>query len=113
MTFRPVSKPPASVRYHAQKHPMQVRLIIIRAQTAPPELGMQHIASADLYSHYPNVNGALRAHSFTLHNADEVGGQAFVAPGVGIGPVCNCSAGTFSDMLLIPSLPRVPPQFRP
>ena len=34
---------------------------------------MQHIASADLYGHHSNVDGALRAHSFTLHNADEVG----------------------------------------
>ena len=76
---------------------------------ASPELGMQHIAGADLYGHYSNVNGALRAHSFALHNADEVGRQAPVAPGVGICPLRNCSAGTFSDMLLVPGLSSIPP----
>ena len=80
------------------------RLAMVSAHEAPPELGMQHIARADLYGHNSNVNGALRAHSFTLHNTDEVGRQALVAPGVGVGPLRNGSAGTFSDMLLIPGL---------
>ena len=80
---------------------------------APPELGMQHIASADLYGHNSNVNGALRADSFTLHNTDEVGRQALIAPGVGVGPLCDCSAGTLSNMLLIPSLSSTPLQVRP
>ena len=73
---------------------------------ASPELRVQHIPSADLYGHDSHVNSPLRAHRVALHDADQVGGQALVAPGAGTGALRYGAASSLANMLLVPRLHR-------